>query len=166
MITVLVPKLNLIIGLNPIIRFNPKVACTTLKYVILHKLGYNVEKKCHTFFQEILREKKEILNLNNNLIKGKTINSYKKICIIRNPYERLISGIRQRSKALILKKNNFGVDVSKNTITEFLQNLKNHNYIEPHFFPQTHNKLNFTPLKLSNEQFKISYDILNGSSFN
>ena len=24
----------------------------------------------------------------------------------------------------------------------------------------------FTPLKLSNEHFKISYDILNGSSFN
>lgn len=27
-------------------------------------------------------------------------------------------------------------------------------------------KARFTPLKVSNEQFKISYDILNGSSFN
>ena len=63
------------------------------------------------------------------------LNSYTKICAVRDPYERLISGIRQRSPFLCNFKR-YG-DLSENTISEFLQNLKTHEYIEGHFRPQT-----------------------------
>ena len=64
-----------------------------------------------------------------------------KICFIRNPYERLISGIRQRSAFLVNELKY--LDVTKNTVSDFLQNLKKHNYIEAHFIPQTNNMNNF-----------------------
>lgn len=121
---IIVEKLKLIVG------WNPKVACTTLKTLILRKLGHEIIGNVH----DNLFLKKFFFFYNVDL------NNYTKICVIRNPYERLISGIRQRSKHF----GNFEIgDLSKNTINMFLQNLKKYNYIDHHFMPQTENINNF-----------------------
>jgi hypothetical protein len=134
----IVPKLNLIVG------WNPKVACTTIKYLLLTKLGHNIEGNIHIDMltkKNLESGKYDIYDLKNPKFKNIDLNSYTKICVIRNPYERLISGIRQRSSFLVNDLK--WIDVSKNTITEFLHNLKTHDYIEDHFKPQTNDINNF-----------------------
>ena len=129
----IIKNLRLIVG------WNPKVACTTVKTLLLRKLGHKVKGNVHH----------DMLSI-DNLICGKydifwyipkiinvDLNSYTKICFVRNPYERLISGIRQTS-GLLCNYKKFG-DLSENTINMFLQNLKKYNYIEHHFIPQVKN---------------------------
>lgn len=102
-----------------------------------------------------------IYELQNPKFKNIDFNSYTKICVIRNPYERLISGIRQRSNFFVNKFKKMGV--SKNTITEFLQKLKTHDYIEHHFYPQTMNVNNFNfkfDMILSIDQMSKLYELL------
>ena len=128
-----IPKLNLIVG------WNSKVACTTIFHLLLTKLGHPIQGNIHIDMLtkvNLKSGKYGIYELDPEL-DDENIENYTKICVIRNPYARLISGIRQRSWFFIhdFKK----LDVSKNTITEFLENLKTHNYIEKHFFPQTKN---------------------------
>ena len=152
----IIPKLNLIIG------WNKKVACTTIKYLLLTKLGYNIEGNIHNDMltqQNLNIGKYDIYDLNNPKFKNINLNSYIKICVIRNPYERLISGIRQRS--FFLTNNLEWLDVKKNTITQFLQNLKKYNYIESHFEPQTKdmNKFNFDHI-FSLDQMEKLYKII------
>ena len=129
----IIKKLKLIVG------WNPKVACTTIKTLILRKLGHEIKGNVHDDMltpANLNCGKYDILLYNSKLNNG-DLNSYTKICIVRNPYERLISGIRQRSAWLCDYKEHG--DLSDNTITMFLQNLKKYNYIEPHFIPQTKN---------------------------
>jgi hypothetical protein len=127
MLIYVVEKLKLIIGLNP------KVGTTTIFTILLKKLGHEITADVHTILSTHNTKigKYDILHYDpklNNL----DINNYTKICIVRNPYERLISGIRQRSIDLCNYK-----DLSQNTITMFLQNLKQYNYIDQHFSPQS-----------------------------
>ena len=129
---IIVPKLNLIVG------WNAKVACTTVKYLLLKKLGHNIEGNIHADMltkENLESGKYDIYDFLNPKFKNIDLNSYTKICVIRNPYERLISGIRQRSSFLCNFKRHG--DLSENTISELLQNLKTHEYIEGHFRPQT-----------------------------
>ena len=126
-----VEKLKLIVG------WNPKVACTTVKILILKKLGHEIVGNVHLDMLakgNLQSGRYDIYKLSNPKFKNINLNDYTKICIVRNPYERLISGIRQRSRKLC-DFNIFG-DLSENTISMFLQNLKNHNYLEHHFYPQ------------------------------
>lgn len=129
----IIEKLKIIVG------WNPKVACTTVITLILRKLGHEIKGNVHDDMLTTANlncGKYDIL-LYNPKLNNEDLNSYTKICIVRNPYERLISGIRQRSKRLCdFKKHG---DLSDNTITMFLQNLKKYNYIENHFIPQTDN---------------------------
>ena len=129
MLFYIIEELKLIVG------WNPKVACTTVKTLLLRKLGHQI-KKVHMFLNQknLNSGKYGILNYNPKL-NNIDLNNYTKICCVRNPYERLISGIRQRSPHLCNFKN-FG-DLSENTINMFLQNLKKYNYLEHHFQPQT-----------------------------
>ena len=120
-------------NLKLIVGYNPKVACTTIKILILRKLGHEIDVEKDVHKSELIRSLKNLNPKLNNV----DLNSYTKICIVRNPYERLISGIRQRSGCLC--DFNKGGDFSDNTITMFLQNLKKYNYIEHHFIPQTEN---------------------------
>lgn len=134
----IIPKLNLIVG------WNPKVACTTVKYLLLTKLNHKIEGNIHNDMltgKSLQSGKYDIYNLQNPKFENIDLNSYTKICIVRNPYERLISGIRQRANFLV--SDECKTNVSKNTITEFLQNLKTHNYVEHHFIPQTNDIDNF-----------------------
>lgn len=159
----IIPKLNLIVG------WSPKVACTTIKYLLLIKLGHKIEGNihCDMLTKENLQSGKyDIYDLENPKFENIDLDSYTKVCIIRNPYERLISGIRQKSGFLLSDGCKYGCmngkDLSKNTITEFLQNLKTHNYIEDHFYPQTYNLNNFKfDYILSLDQISILYEILN-----
>ena len=129
----IIKNLKLIVG------WNPKVACTTVKTLILRKLGHEIKGNVHNDMltpANLHCGKYDIL-LYNPKLNNEDLNSYTKICIVRNPYERLISGIRQRSQWLCDYKKHG--DLSDNTITMFLQNLKKYNYIENHFIPQTDN---------------------------
>ena len=110
-----IPKLNLIVGINP------KVACTTIFHLLLTKLGHPIQGNIHLDMLtkvNLKSGKYGIYELDPEL-DHENIENYTKICVIRNPYTRLISGIRQRSWFFIhdFKK----LDVSKNTITEFLE---------------------------------------------
>ncbi len=156
----IIPKLNLIVG------WNPKVACTTIFYLLLTKLNHEIKGNIHNdMINKENRQsgKYDIYDLHNPKFENIDLNSYTKICIVRNPYERLISGIIQRSEFLVsddCKNHMKGKDLSKNTITELLQNLKTHNYIEPHFNPQTININNFKfdqviPLEQISKLYKI-----------
>ena len=129
----IIKKLKLIVG------WNPKVACTTVKTLILRKLGHEIKGNVHAVMlsQANLNCGKYDILLYNPKLNNGDLNSYTKICIVRNPYERLISGIRQRSPMLCDYKTHG--DLSDNTITMFLQNLKKYNYLEHHFIPQTNN---------------------------
>ena len=129
----IIKKLKLIVG------WNPKVACTTVKTLILRKLGHEIKGNVHNdmLTKPNLNCGKYDILLYNPKLNNEDLNSYTKICIVRNPYERLISGIRQRSQWLCDYKKRG--DLSDNTITMFLQNLKKYNYIEHHFIPQTNN---------------------------
>ena len=130
----IIEKLKLIVGMNP------KVGCTTFKTLLLRKLGHEIKGNVHLdmLTDDNVKSGKydiEFIPKLSNI----NLNNYTKICIIRNPYERLISGIRQRSEPLCnIKNKNFG-NLSKNTISIFLQNLKQHNCIEHHFKPHTSN---------------------------
>lgn len=153
----IVPKLNLIVG------WNPKVACTTIKYLLLTKLNHEIEGNIHNDMltkPNLQSGKYDIYDLKNPKFENIDLNSYIKVCIVRNPYERLISGIRQRS--FYLASDDCKINVSKNTITEFLQNLKTHNYIEHHFIPQTNDIDNFKfDEVISLDQISKLYKILN-----
>ena len=128
----IIEKLNLIVG------WNPKVACTTIKTLLLKKLGYEIKINVHEMLNdENLQSGKYNILYFNPKLNNINLNNYTKICFVRNPYQRLISGIRQRSEFL----NNFKRygDLSKNTINKFLKNLEKYNYVEHHFIPQTDN---------------------------
>ena len=132
----IIEKLKLIVG------WNPKVACTTVKTLILRKLGHEIKGNVHNDMLTMANlkcGKYDILWYNPKL--NVDLNNYTKICFVRNPYERLISGIRQRS-SFLCNFTDFG-DLSENTINMFLQNLKKYNYIENHFIPQVENMNDF-----------------------
>ena len=163
----IIPKLNLIVG------WNPKVACTTIVYLLLTKLNHEIKDlstgNIHNIMlcdENLQSGKYDIYYLHDPKFKNIDLDSYTKICVVRNPYERLISGLRQRVDYLLSDhcKNTRmdGKDLSKNTITDFLQNLKTHNYVEHHFFPQTNNINNFKfDQVISIEQISKLYKILN-----
>ena len=152
----IIEKLKLIVG------WNPKVACTTIKTLLLKKLGFEIKGNVHDDMltpDNLNCGKYGILRYNPKL-NNVDLNSYTKICILRNPYERLISGIRQKSNFLCNFKT-YG-DLSENTISEFLQNLKTHNYIERHFIPQSNGIDNFKfDEVISLDQISKLYKILN-----
>jgi len=149
----IVPKLNLIVG------WNPKVACTTIKYLLLTKLGHKIEGNIHMdmLTEENLESGKyDIYDFFNPKFENIDLNSYTKICVIRDPYERLISGIRQKS-SFLCKLKKYG-DLSESTISEFLQNLKTHEYIEGHFRPQTMVKVKQYDIDISLLEFINIYN--------
>lgn len=155
----IIPKLNLIVG------WNPKVACTTIKYLLLTKLGFKIEGNIHNDMltkQNLESGKYDIYNFPNPKFSNIDLTTYIKLCVIRNPYKRLISGIRQRSNFFINEFIKFGwFDISENTITDFLQNLKTHNFIENHFYPQVTDINNFRfDYILSIEKIDKLYEIL------
>lgn len=154
----IIPREKLIIG------HSPKSGCTTIKQILLRKLNHKIIANVHEMLNpdNLISGKYDIFNLSFYLKNNKiNYDEFTKILILRNPYSRLISGIRQRSKFMC--DNGF-----KNyTITEYLDYLKNNNYgIDGHFFPQT-----YTNTKIDIFQFpfdvvidiseiKILYEIL------
>ena len=132
-----IPKLKLLIG------WNPKVACTTIFTIILKKLDIKIIGNVHLDMMTHLYNKNEkngkygIYKLDINNLKDFNLKDFKKIAIIRNPYNRLISGIRQRSTSL--SKNGFG----NYNITYFLININKVILRDGHFKTQTNNLLPF-----------------------
>lgn len=97
-----------------------------------------------------------IYYLNKTNLNKFDINEYLKICIIRNPYERLISGIIQRSKHLIVYENYQNMNVSK-----LIEKIKRDNCVDVdknHFNLQSSNLLEF--------KFDKVIDIKNMSELN
>ena len=94
----IIPKLNLIVG------WNPKVACTTIFYLLLTKLNHKIKGNIHLDMinkENLKSGKYDIYDFFDPKFENIDLNSYTKICVVRNPYERLISTIRQRSCYLI-----------------------------------------------------------------
>lgn len=150
-----VPELKLILA------WSPKCACTTAKSAVIEALGHDIVGNIH-----------DDMLTNSNLQSGRygvidfrsyqpskhgEIKTFNKICIIRDPYSRYISAIRQRAPALI-KKNNFrGM-----TAGDYLDYLEANNFGEDHHFhPQTRHLRKFMfDRVLDISEMKVLFEIL------
>ena len=151
----IIPRLKIILC------WNPKVACTTLFSIILAKLGHNIIGNIHLDMltpENIADGKYDIFKLTNETIDDWEICNYTAVCVTRNPYNRLISAIRQRSYALVNEHWFEKYKLKSVTIKNFIEVLKSQNYIESHFYPQSHNMID----KI---MFDEIYDIDDISSF-
>jgi hypothetical protein len=130
---VVVPELHLVFG------WSPKCACTTAKTAILLALGHEVTGNVHNdmLTGENLKSGKygvysipEYRKNNDVSLKG-----FLKVCIIRNPYSRFISAVRQRSHVLRQDPR-----FCHMTPSDYLDYMEWNNYGEDHHFhPQTKN---------------------------
>jgi hypothetical protein len=123
----IVPSKKLVIG------YSPKVACTTLKTLVLNSLGhYPIGHKGIVHDQDMSTGKMGVFD--ECFFKKNDIDSFKNIYMIRDPYQRMISGVIQRSAKLIHPDG-----ISDCSVTEFVDYVCNNNYgIDAHHFePQT-----------------------------
>ncbi len=122
--------------LKLIARWNPKCGCTTLKTMLLLKLGHKTDKNVHLFIEKDGYQNGEdhgIYTLANYCKKNKNcLDEYKKIIVVRDVYERLISGLIERSQRETFHKAGF-LDL---TISEFIKKLDKCK--DGHFFPQSY----------------------------
>ena len=131
-----IPELKLIAG------WSPKAACTTLLYLLLTKLGFEIRGRIHPDMlnrKNVQSGKYGVYDLGDDRFQNNNLDDYKKLCVVRNPYQRLISGIRQRSNWLIkeLPQRKAKLDVSSYTTSDFIKALRDYDYVERHFYPQT-----------------------------
>ncbi|MFK7850757.1 MAG: sulfotransferase family 2 domain-containing protein [Akkermansiaceae bacterium] len=150
-----VPDLKLILG------WSPKCACTTAKTAIFEALGQEIVGNVHN---DMLTNE----NLNSGLygvyyfsafkaLGQLELDSFRKFCIIRNPYSRFISAIRQRSHALI-KHSEF----QTMNAGDYLQYLETNRFgTDHHFDPQTKNLRQFSfDQVLDISQMSVFFDYL------
>lgn len=122
--------------LKLIIRWNPKCGCTTLKKLLLLKLGHKTDENVHLFIEKDGYKNGEdhgIYTLANYCKKNdNNLDEYKRIIIVRDVYERLISGLIERSQRDPFQKAGY-LDL---TISEFIKKLNKCK--DDHFFPQSY----------------------------
>jgi uncharacterized protein (UPF0335 family) len=139
---------------------SPKCGCTTIISLCLRKLGFlEISKPYHDFINELNNTRKDIFSMNSNEIKK----DYKLIWVIRNPFSRMISGIRQRGQ---LFDNKFKI-MTPNNLIDWIELNNLFSFDNHHFSPQTSNydfleyndKINMV-VDIETEIHKV-YDILN-----
>jgi hypothetical protein len=134
------PKLKILIG------WSAKCGCSHIKKIFWYLQNDNMDNNIH------------IIDENNTL--PDDITNYTSILIIRNPYERIVSGFLDKYKLsgdyrYLWKNTNI-------TFSSFVDEIvkKNWSVIEPHHFtPQTTEK--FDKNKLLKSKKLILYDITN-----
>lgn len=160
MYILIIPKLKIIIG------FSPKCGCTTVQTLLMRKLNHKITSNIHRMLGPINTKTGvyDIYDLINYSKQYKIdYDQYIKIAIIRNPYSRFISGVRQRSNFIYTKQ---GINYN---ISSYLDYIKNNKFgIDIHHFaPQTTSLyqnidiFNFPFDKVIDlSEIKILYDIL------
>lgn len=161
MLYLIIPKLKLIVG------WNPKCGCTTIKTLLLNKLNHEIIGNVHLDMltkENLISGKYDIFSLTKNNINDYDYESYLKVCIKRNPFNRLISGLRQRSRWLCNEYKN--KEIIKNMlIKDFVLSLKTTDNIDDHFNSQTSYIIEKIKFDLildieNNDQIKKFYNIL------
>jgi hypothetical protein len=151
-----IPKIKLVIG------WSPKCGCSTIKKILCDKLNINVPKRTdiHEFIKTIINKQKfgiYYIEYFKKHCKFEKIKNFRKVLIIRNPFQRFISGIKQKSVDLSFKH-----DMENMTISDFIDLLKKNNFMKGkngfiyhHFFPQS------IPEKNVRVKFNIVIDLNN-----
>jgi hypothetical protein len=139
-------KIFVLANYNLIVGVSAKCGTTTIKKYILDKLNIkipwtNVDNFHKEFNTQILNNHEyRVYDLNKyrKLRKKKKVEDYRRILILRNPFKRLISGIKEKSEKIAI---NFGYQ--DETINGFINKIKETNFfatngfLRHHFRPQT-----------------------------
>jgi hypothetical protein len=145
---VVIPSKKLIVG------HNPKTGCGTIKATILKDLGFEymqgyVQNQWHRKMVHAIANK-EIPIYDLTYEKNNSIEGFTKVCVVRNPYERLISGIRHRFAKAVGDTHNLTIEYIKDmvkkselTVNELVIHLQQNDFYPDkyHFQPQTVNLL-------------------------
>ena len=127
--------------------WNPKCGCTTLKYIFakLHNIKINLDD-CDELHHYFNCKKCPFRLLKADYIKEPTkYNLFKKIIVVRNPYDRIYSFYKNK---LVQNDNNYKTFLDKNkkinasnmSINEFIKSLMDIkvNDLEYHLVPQSY----------------------------
>ena len=152
----IVPDLKLIYA------WSPKCACTTVKSAVLMALGHPISGNVHKdmLTKENLKSGKYGIYLLDAYTRKFDMNvqDYLKVCVIRNPYHRFVSAIRQRSRRLSKTKKFCGM-----TAAGYLEYMESNDFGEDHHFhPQTRNLRQFAfDRVLDISEMGVLFEILN-----